>query len=147
MQLRGPEGAAREDEGPERRQRIPESITPRLESVDGRLLDAESGRLAGSFERIAQVSPEVEQFVLDRPQYLGHLSGQLAGGQSGTDDRVCLVHITVGGYPRIGLGGHRHVAEVGFAAVAGPCVNAGQPNHADYLTHAGASIPDGVKGP
>src|SRR5215213_11343057 len=147
MQLRGPEGAAREDERPERRQRITESITPRLESIDGRLLDAESGWFAGSLERIAQISPEIEQFVLDRPQHLGHLSWQLSGGQSDTDDRICLVHITVGGHPGIDLGGHRHVAEAGFTAVAGPCVDAGQPNHADYLTHAGASIPDGVKGP
>src|SRR5215207_11169179 len=147
MQLRGPEGAAREDERPERRQRLTESITPRLESIDGRLLDAESGWFAGSLERIAQISPEIEQFVLDRPQHLGHFSWQLAGGQSDADHRICLVHITVGGYPRIDLGGHGHVAEAGLAAVAGPCVDAGQQNHADYLTHAGASIRDRVNVP
>ena len=102
------------------------------------------GSCGGSVDdRRGQVGPEVEQLVLDPPQQLGEIGGQLTGGQGDADQGVGLVHVPVRRDPRIGLGRLRHVGQPGPPAVAGLGVDAGE---VDHVPHGIEPEPTGASG-
>jgi len=124
MQERARGTAARQDEPPQRRQFGFGLIDPILEALDVGIGDGCLGDpLADSVGRIGQPRAQGEQVLLNVLEHLTNVARQFAVRTHGTEARVQLVNVAVGGDARIAFRHTRAAEERCASGIAGPRVD------------------------
>jgi hypothetical protein len=124
VQLRRGGRPAGQDERAQRRQPGVHLVARLFEP--GGLARGEPQPFAIPAVRHGQVSPDVEQVVLDVSQLLGRLGGQVGQRQRQAELRVELVDRAVRLDPRVRLGHPAHVSQMRLAGVSEAGVDPGE---------------------